>query len=291
MWKVPCLTVFLLAAAALDARAQQHSPSSSSVVTSAVTGATFVVEARASDSGIQRISTAERAASKNTDAQFRLDGFTTAQLRVLEKLNRVNASRLKRLSAIVIPADWSDDELTYSPFPLTYAWATDKPKTIVVDQAAQAFGAYEFGRLVRWGPISSGELGQTPSGIFHLSWRSRGHRSSIDPSWYLPWYFNFVPSRGIAFHQYSLPGRAASHGCVRLLERDAIWLYNWGEATTRSSKGTTVVVLNCPDSARPWQTGDFLRTGVILPAAPDATTQSCTASAGRASASYRKALR
>jgi hypothetical protein len=45
----------------------------------------------------------------------------------------------------------------------------------------------------------------------------------------MPWYFNFASGRGLALHQYTLPGRPASHGCVRLLATDAKWLYRWGD--------------------------------------------------------------
>jgi lipoprotein-anchoring transpeptidase ErfK/SrfK len=290
MWKVACFTVVLLAFASSGARAQESS-TSGSIITSSVTGMTYVIEARAAQPDAQRVSTRGHAASKNMERRSKLEGLTAAQLGVLEKLNRVNASRLARLDTMVRPAEWSPDELAYSPFPQDYPWAAGTAKTIVVDQAAQAFGAYEYGRLVRWGPVSTGQLGQTPTGVFHLSWRSRGHRSSIDPSWYLPWYFNFIPSRGIAFHEYSLPGRAASHGCVRMLQRDAQWLYHWGEASTRETKGTTVIVVNCPDGTRPWQSGDFLSEGIALPASPDARAGSCAGSAGRASTSHRRALR
>jgi lipoprotein-anchoring transpeptidase ErfK/SrfK len=276
---------------AAEAWAQATAEAAAAPITSSVTGATFTIDARTAAPALQPIRNATGVASKNMESAFTTDGLSAGQLAILEKLNRVNAARLKRLNVLVRPVEWSDDELVYSPFPLTYDWAADKAKTIVVDQSAQAFAAYEFGQLVRWGPVSTGELGQTPAGVFNLSWRSRGHHSSVDPSWYLPWYFNFIPARGIAFHQYSLPGRAASHGCVRLLERDAQWLYHWGEATTRGVKGTTVVVLNCPDSSRPWQTEQFLRNGISLPASPSTALASCVGSAGRPTASHRKALR
>lgn len=214
-----------------------------------------------------------------------LEELTSEQLAIVEKLNRVNAARLKRMKKVVVPATWSNDELSYSPFPQEYRWAADKPKAIVVDQTAQAFAAYEHGRLVRWGPVSTGSEGQTPAGVFNLSWRSRGHRSSVDPSWYLEWYFNFIPSRGIAFHKYSLPGHAASHGCVRMLERDAQWLYEWG------TKGTPVAVLGCPDSAKQWQDASFLTSGVVLPDAPSPVTQDCRGYSGAAAATQRRTIR
>jgi lipoprotein-anchoring transpeptidase ErfK/SrfK len=220
-----------------------------------------------------------------------LDALTPEQIAVVEKLNRVDATRLKRQSTVVIPASWMDDENAYSPFPQEWSWALDQPKAIVVDQAAQAFAAYEYGRLVRWGPVSTGSDGQTPSGLFHLSWRSRGHRSSVDPSWYLEWYFNFIPSRGIAFHKYSLPGQAASHGCVRMLERDSQWLFEWGDAPKRGVKGTPVVVLGCPDRAKQWHAADFLEQGISLPDAPPGSVMNCQSYAGSTPAAARKTIR
>lgn len=219
-----------------------------------------------------------------------LDALAPEQIAVVEKLNRTNASRLKRLKTIVIPATWVNDENAYSPFPQEYDWAADMPKAIVVDQAAQAFAAYEYGRLVRWGPVSSGSLGQTPSGLFHLSWRSRGHRSSIDPSWYMEWYFNFIPSRGVAFHKYSLPGQAASHGCVRMIERDAYWLYHWGETSRRGAKGTPVLVLGCPDRSKQWHAASFLETGISLPNNPPLSWSDCRYS-GSPTATQRRTIR
>ena len=49
--------------------------------------------------------------------------FTASQLAVLEKLNRADLSHLSKLAQLVVPADWHDDELQYSPFPLSYPTA------------------------------------------------------------------------------------------------------------------------------------------------------------------------
>lgn len=246
----------------------------------------------ASDSRAQQISYVihERTTvAKAAESPF--DALTPEQLGVLEKLNRVDAARLKRLKTVVVPAYWTPDENAYSPFPQEWVWAADKPKAIVVDQVAQAFGAYEYGRLVRWGPVSTGSYGQTPSGLFHLSWRSRGHRSSVDPSWYLEWYFNFIPSRGIAFHKYSLPGQAASHGCVRMLERDSQWLFTWGDAPRKGVKGTPVLVLGCPDRNKQWHSASFLQQGISLPDVPSDSVMNCQNYSGSTPATQRKTIR
>jgi hypothetical protein len=196
------------------------------------------------------------------------------RLALLEKLNRADVAHLRRLPALVMPTSEDGDELRHSPFPLTYGWAGGYPKAIVVHLPSQAFGAYEHGSLVRWGPISSGSAKDpTPSGLFHLNWKSRGRHSSENPAWFLRWYFNFERKRGIAFHQHPLPGRPVSHACVRLLERDAVWLYEWGERRVLDKQGnvvapgTPVLILGQydHDAPPPWLSLDWLAEGVALP--------------------------
>jgi hypothetical protein len=63
-----------------------------------------------------------------------------------------------------------------------------------------AFAAYESGELVRWGPISSGASETTtPAGLYHLNWRATGPMSTVNPHWFLPWYFNDDNEGGRAF--------------------------------------------------------------------------------------------
>jgi hypothetical protein len=141
--------------------------------------------------------------------------FPGSRLEILEALNRADATHLVRLKQLVAPDTWADDRLAYSPFPLQYGWRMDAPKLLVVDQPSQAFAAYEEGRLVRWGPVSSGRRDHaTPGGLFHLNWKSRGRHSTVDPDWFMPWYFNFHNERGLSLHEYALPGRPASHACI-----------------------------------------------------------------------------
>lgn len=167
--------------------------------------------------------------------------YTREQIALLEKLNRTDANHLIRLGEITVPDRWDFRELDYSPLPAKWSWARGKQKALLVHQPSQVFGAYENGRLVRWGPVSSGSSKRpTPPGIYHLNWKSRGRRSTVNPRWYLAWYFNFINEHGISFHQYALPGHPASHGCIRLLERDARWLYQWGEQWKLDESGMLV---------------------------------------------------
>jgi hypothetical protein len=207
--------------------------------------------------------------------------FTAAQIEVLEMLNRRDRAHLVRadppVPGIVVPVSWVDDPLVYSPFPRTWPAAEPHAKAIVVHQAMQAFGAYENGRLVRWGPVSTGRKETpTPEGSFNLTWRARSRRSTDNEDWLLEWYFNFVNERGVSFHLFDLPGYPASHACVRMLLRDAQWLYGWGEQWSLDDSrrevmmpGTPVVILGTyPFGAPPaWLSLDALSAPLTLPAA------------------------
>lgn len=204
-----------------------------------------------------------------------------ADLALLEKLNRADETHLGRLPAVVVPISWTDDELTYSVLPRRYAAAHASPTFLVVYLPGQLFGAYEFGTLVRWGPISSGGRASPSSpGFFNLNWRSPGRSSTVNPDWFMRWYFNFGNREGLAFHAYALPGYPASHGCIRLLDRDAQWLYEWGSSWLVDSRirilapGTPVLLVGEYDfgAPPPWRSTDWLSREVELPPAARLTT-------------------
>lgn len=208
----------------------------------------------------------------------RLRNLTAYQLMIVEKLNRADRKHLPKLFSIVFPERWEAEELAYSPMPKNDPWAAQYPKALVIDQPLQAFGAYENGQLVRWGPVSTGRRGdRTPSGLFHLNWRSRGRHSTVNPRWYMPWYFNFHNIRGLSLHAYELPGYPASHACVRLLEYDAKWLFHWGEPSevaadrrTVLKHGTPVLIVGQYDfkTPAPWRTPEFFARPPNTPAGP-----------------------
>lgn len=212
--------------------------------------------------------------------------FTPAQIDILEMLNRRDREHLLRVDpptpGLLVPLTWSEDPLTYSPFPRTWPGAEEVPKAIVVHQAMQAFAAYEKGQLVRWGPVSTGRKETpTPDGAFNLTWRARSRRSTDNEDWLLEWYFNFVDARGVSFHLFDLPGHPASHACVRLLLRDAQWLYGWGEQWSLDDSrravmkpGTPVVIIGAyPFGAPPaWLSLDALSAPLTLPAGTGAAT-------------------
>lgn len=190
-----------------------------------------------------------------------LSRFNLKQRNLLQKLNRMDAAHLSRTRRLVVPSRWDLEEIAYSPLPRSINQFSDRPQSLLVDLPGQVFGAYEFGSLVRWGPVSSGGTGRsTPPGHYHLNWNARVRISSVNSSWIMPWYFNFDRAIGYGFHEYSLPGHPASHGCIRLLGADAKWLFQWGHP------GTPVIVRGHYNfrSPRPWMEPAWWSRGVTF---------------------------
>lgn len=191
-----------------------------------------------------------------------LSRFTPRQLDLVEKLNRVDRRDLPRLRVIVVPDRWNLPVLDYSPLPRFVPGFESHPRAIIIDLPGQVFGAYENGRMVRWGPVSTGKGSTaTPPGSYHLNWKSRLRISSVDPDWKMPYYFNFADRLGLGMHEYQMPGRPASHGCIRMLPVDAEWLFDWGQG------GTPVVIVGQYHfgEPKPWLQPRWLEHGVQLP--------------------------
>ncbi len=165
------------------------------------------------------------------------------------KLNRIDLRYARRGDTLMV-ADSLGDLLALSPFPSTLKAVRDIPTLLLVSRRVQAFAAYEQGRLVRWGPVSTGKRSTpTPAALYYANWRMKSRRSTDNPAWLLEWYVNFENFRGISFHQYALPGYPGSHACVRLLEEDARWIYDWAtlwilsrDRSKALAEGTPVIV-------------------------------------------------
>lgn len=161
------------------------------------------------------------------------------QIDLVQRINRLNIE-LRSGMTIAIPNNL--EQLTIydiAPFP-RFIPATGE-KSIYVDQKKLAWGAYnQQGELVWWGPASGGSgkcsavQGDclTPSGTFRIirkndetcistvfPKRANGESGGA----LMPYCMHFW--RGYALHgSEEVPGRAASHGCVRLFVQDARWL-------------------------------------------------------------------
>lgn len=147
--------------------------------------------------------------------------------------------------------------LDFAPFPLRIQ--PEAEKQVIVDQEKLAWGAYDTnGRLVKWGPISSGrdkcsdsnKSCRTLTGIFHFFSKENEHcKSNVFPigkgGAKMPYCMYF--HKGFALHgAQDLPGIRASHGCVRMFTRDALWMnHEFVEVANpdQNRLGTKIVVL------------------------------------------------
>jgi hypothetical protein len=169
--------------------------------------------------------------------------YDVKQQALILALNRVDRDNVGRLDSIIIPDTLLQNFMLYSPFPYEVADLKDVKKIIFFSYPAQAFGAYENGRLVKWGPTSMGRKdAQTPTGLYYANWKAEETQSTVDDEWILKWNFNIENKEGVGWHQYAMPGYPASHSCLRLLESDARYLYDWADQWVL--KGTDNILAN-----------------------------------------------
>jgi len=193
------------------------------------------------------------AAHKKTDSAAR---------HIVLAINRTDMQHIGTMDSILIPSDTTAAVQFYMPFPAEAPYLKDISKIIFFSYPAQAFSAYEYGHLVYTGPTNMGrKKDPTPTGLFYTNWKAEETTSTFNDEWNLKWNFNIENKEGVGFHQYALPGYPASHSCLRLLEEDAKYLYNWADQWKLKgtdniiSYGTPVVVFGSYDfgGPKPWK--------------------------------------
>ncbi|HET6567490.1 MAG TPA: L,D-transpeptidase [Rhodothermales bacterium] len=162
--------------------------------------------------------------------------------RLVELLNRIDLAFVEPGDTLVVPDTFGIDFRAYSPFPRYYEGAKPYDKLFIIHKTVQAWAAYEHGELARWGVVSTGKPeSPTPTGRFNFNWKEPYRISELSPpdeDWEMYWVFNFNNERGIHIHQYDMPTDGpTSHGCVRLVDADARWIFDWAEAWTVEGGG------------------------------------------------------
>ena len=148
--------------------------------------------------------------------------------RAFTTVNRKDIQFVRIGDTLLIPDTLMDDLRAYSVFPQYYPGADTIDKLIMVSNAMQCYGCYEYGELVRFAAANTGEERKpTLPGRYAVNWTDRKRLSSLDSTWVLPFTVNFHLYAGSALHQFEMPGRPVSHSCVRQFLTDADWLYHW----------------------------------------------------------------
>ena len=182
-------------------------------------------------------------------------------LEIAIAVNRTDKAFFTKMDSVIIPTDMSGDITFYLPFPLEVPYLSDVDKILFFSYPTQTFAAYENGILTYTGPTNMGrKKDQTPTGLFFTNWKAEETISTFDDEWKLLWNFNIENKKGVGFHQYELPGYPASHSCLRLLEKDAKYLYEWADQwiliddENVKFKGTPVIVFGSYnfDAPKPW---------------------------------------
>jgi lipoprotein-anchoring transpeptidase ErfK/SrfK len=110
-------------------------------------------------------------------------------------------------------------------------------KLIRIDVSARRFQFWHGRRMLRSGPVAVGKRGtETPTGLYYVTWK---FDPAIDPSWsalgayafetsaYSPTLSDWPGGGIVGVHGTTSPhllGQAVSHGCVRLHNRDILYL-------------------------------------------------------------------
>jgi hypothetical protein len=176
--------------------------------------------------------------------------YTERERYAILALNRLDSKSKWNSDTLVVPAKIDTTLMAYSPFPMQLDVLSDVKKFVVFSYPIQAYAVYSNGSLVKWGPTSMGKkTAQTTRGLMFANWKKKLAISTVKSEWKLPYNFNIHNTGGIGWHQYDLPGYPASHSCLRLLMKDAIWLYNYADTwilnpggATKKANGTPVIV-------------------------------------------------
>lgn len=173
--------------------------------------------------------------------------YNEQQQRMLLAINRVEAVRVGPGSKLIVPDTLVENFNLYAPFPAELEILEPIPQTVLISRRVQAFALYECGRLIRWGPVSTGKQATpTPAGLNYGNYKAKRKISTVNQSWIMPYYFNFMNFEGVGVHQYLLPGFPASHACVRLDMADAVFIYDWAQQWELDAAGKKVIKNGTP---------------------------------------------
>jgi lipoprotein-anchoring transpeptidase ErfK/SrfK len=131
------------------------------------------------------------------------------------------------------------------------------PLIISISIAQQKMRIYDANGFFAETPVSTGMPGHpTPMGVFSVIQKHKFHHSNIYSGAPMP-YMQRITWSGVAMHAGVLPGRPASHGCIRMPMAFAMKMWNWtrmgarvvitpGEITPASFSHSLLATLKVP---------------------------------------------
>jgi hypothetical protein len=126
-----------------------------------------------------------------------------------------------------------DREEEYERRPRAHLSGAARPVLAIVSLGDQRISLYGAGGKIQESPVSTGATGyETPAGIFSIVQKKEFHTSNLYEDGEMP-YMQRITWTGIALHAGILPGRPASHGCVRLPMEFAQRLFDMTEMGMR----------------------------------------------------------
>jgi lipoprotein-anchoring transpeptidase ErfK/SrfK len=101
------------------------------------------------------------------------------------------------------------------------------PLIISISIIQQKMRIYDANGFFAETPVSTGMPGHsTPMGVFSVIQKHKFHRSNIYSGAPMP-YMQRITWSGVAMHAGVLPGRPASHGCIRMPMAFAVKMWTW----------------------------------------------------------------
>lgn len=162
--------------------------------------------------------------------------------KTVTRFNRIDEKHLIPGRTLKVPDDLRAAK-HWTPMPEKYGPAANCDKYVLVLLEQQFIGFYRKGLLAFDAPISSGKPKErcdakngncaTPIGIFQALGGDKSHISSLyampdgEPypmDWAIRFYVSTAPNGGNVqywIHSGELPGYPDSHGCIRLMKKDA----------------------------------------------------------------------
>ena len=107
------------------------------------------------------------------------------------------------------------------------------PLIITISITQQRMRIYDANGFFAETPVSTGMPGHpTPMGVFSVIQKHKFHHSNIYSGAPMP-YMQRITWSGVAMHAGVLPGRPASHGCIRMPMAFAVKMWNWTKMGAR----------------------------------------------------------